>query len=66
MRASTYTAKDGSKKANWTLINLTLEVFGPMPEARLTKILLAYQIVFCAVGLFFRLRLASQWYGDLK
>jgi UDP-N-acetylglucosamine--dolichyl-phosphate N-acetylglucosaminephosphotransferase len=45
--------------ANMTVINLTLQVFGPMSERSLCIILLGIQVFACAVGLFIRYNLSQ-------
>lgn len=62
--ASTYEWK-GKSYPNMTLINLTLSVFGPMKERTLTLTLIGYQVLSCAIALYFRLHLAALWYGKL-
>eukprot|EP00804_Cyclotella_cryptica_P014712 CCRYP_020192-RA/>CCRYP_020192-RA protein AED:0.10 eAED:0.10 QI:0/0/0/1/1/1/3/0/431 len=44
---------------NMTLINLCLQICGPMNEERLCIVLLAFQIFCCALGLYFRYYLAQ-------
>ena len=44
---------------NMTLINLFLQIFGPMSEQRLCIALLAFQVVCCGIGLYIRYNLAQ-------
>ena len=56
------TRKDGEKKvemANMTLINIFLQLFGPMQEQTLCIALLILQSFCCAFGLYFRYNLAQ-------
>jgi UDP-N-acetylglucosamine--dolichyl-phosphate N-acetylglucosaminephosphotransferase len=46
--------RDDTQVANMTVINLTLQVLGPMSERSLCVVLLGGQVVFCALGLFIR------------
>ena len=48
--------------ANMTLINLTLQVCGPMDEERLCTVLLVFQILCCSFGLYFRYNLAQLFF----
>ena len=45
------------RRDNMTLINLVLRYAGPMHERTLTNVLLALQVVACAVGLAMRHKL---------
>ena len=47
---------------NWTLINLFLFIFGPMPESRVTKCLLIFQTLCCLFAFFVRYYVASFFY----
>jgi len=52
--------KRGSTEAvNMTLINLSLQIFGPMSEKMLCIFLLGMQIITCAIGFFFRYQWAQ-------
>lgn len=50
--------------ANMTVINLTLQIFGPMSERNLCILLLFGQIVSCALGLYFRYNLAQVFFDE--
>jgi UDP-N-acetylglucosamine--dolichyl-phosphate N-acetylglucosaminephosphotransferase len=54
--------RDATEVANMTVINLTLQIFGPMSERDLCIVLLCGQIGFCALGLYFRYNLAQIFY----
>lgn len=57
MFPSTFTIeKEGGNRIhnNCTLINLCLQIFGPMREETLCLVLLGLQVVSCSVGLYFR------------
>jgi len=43
---------------NFTVINATLRIFGPMHERTTTNILLGFQVLCCVAGLWLRYRLA--------
>jgi len=65
-RLPTFNAQTGlmepskiNDRTNMTLINLLLQMFGPMNEQHLCIILLAFQTLCCALGLFFRYNLAQ-------
>ncbi|KAL7554407.1 hypothetical protein ACHAWF_017856 [Thalassiosira exigua] len=45
--------------ANMTLINLTLQVLGPMTEQKLCIVLLAFQMFCCTIGIYIRYNLAQ-------
>jgi len=52
--------KDGKgEMVNMTLINLTLQIVGPMSEERLCIVLLAFQTMCCCFGLYVRYNLAQ-------
>ncbi|KAL9180996.1 hypothetical protein ACHAXT_009801 [Thalassiosira profunda] len=52
--------RSGKKEiVNMTLINLFLQIFGPMSEQRLCIALLAFQVVCCGIGLYIRYNLAQ-------
>lgn len=53
---------DDTKCANMTLLNLTLQVLGPMSERDLCITLLAIQIVSCAVGFGIRYRVSQLFF----
>jgi len=70
MEPSTFTCKphefiflkgkrDGTEVANMTVINLVLQICGPMSERSLCVFLLGIQMLSCAFGLFFRYRVAQ-------
>ena len=46
--------RDDTQVANMTVINLTLQLCGPMSERSLCIVLLGGQIIFCTFGLFVR------------
>mmetsp|Transcript_36833 Transcript_36833/g.54105 ORF Transcript_36833/g.54105 Transcript_36833/m.54105 type:complete len:443 (-) Transcript_36833:184-1512(-) len=45
--------------ANMTLINVCLQIFGPMKERTLCVVLLAFQVLCCGIGLFIRYYVAQ-------
>lgn len=45
--------------SNMTLINLFLQILGPMSEEHLCVVLLAFQTICCALGLYVRYNLAQ-------
>ncbi|EFC47309.1 predicted protein [Naegleria gruberi] len=47
---------------NWTLLNLILEITGPMKESTLTIIMVIFQVTCCAIGFFIRYRLSTYYY----
>ncbi|ETW10039.1 hypothetical protein H310_00430 [Aphanomyces invadans] len=51
-----------STRANLTMLNLFLVVFGPMPEKRLVQLLLAFQVVSCVAAFGVRYGLSSMFY----
>ena len=55
--------KDGHG-VNMTVINLTLQILGPMPEEKLTCVLLAVQVVCCSLGLLIRYRVAGNLFVE--
>ena len=55
---------DGTEVANMTVINLTLQILGPMSERTLCIVLLGMQIVSCALGLYFRYNLAQVFFDE--
>ena len=48
-----------TEMVNMTLINLFLQIFGPMSEQHLCIVLLVFQTFCCALGLYFRYNLAQ-------
>jgi len=54
------TVRRGEREmANMTLINLFLQIMGPMSEERLCVVLLVFQGLCCTLGLYFRYNLAQ-------
>lgn len=51
--------KDATEVANMTVINLTLQILGPMSEKNLCITLLGLQILSCAFGFFIRYYIAQ-------
>lgn len=51
--------REKAEMVNMTLINLFLQIFGPMSEQRLCTVLLTFQVFCCALGLYFRYNLAQ-------
>ncbi|ETV87521.1 hypothetical protein, variant [Aphanomyces astaci] len=51
-----------STRANLTMLNLFLVLFGPMPEKRLVQLLLAFQVVSCVAAFGVRYGLSSVFY----
>lgn len=56
--------KDSTEVANMTIINLTLQLFGPMSERTLCIVLLCGQCFFCGLGLYFRYNLAQVFFDE--
>jgi len=56
--------RDDTEVANMTVINLALQIFGPMSERSLCVILLGGQIVSCAIGLFIRYKVSQRFFDD--
>mmetsp|Transcript_24020 Transcript_24020/g.27412 ORF Transcript_24020/g.27412 Transcript_24020/m.27412 type:complete len:471 (-) Transcript_24020:102-1514(-) len=56
--------KNGTEVANMTVINLFLQIFGPMSEGNLCTALLVGQILCCSLGLFFRYNLAQVFFDE--
>lgn len=50
---------DDTEVANMTIINLTLQIFGPMSERSLCIALLGMQIFACAIGFFIRYNMSQ-------
>mmetsp|Transcript_8635 Transcript_8635/g.12741 ORF Transcript_8635/g.12741 Transcript_8635/m.12741 type:complete len:434 (+) Transcript_8635:121-1422(+) len=50
--------------ANMTLINLFLQIFGPMGERNLCLCLLTFQAMCCGLGLYFRYNLAPLFFDE--
>ena len=59
MEPSKVIVDEKKERMNMTLINLCLQIFGPMSEERLCIALLAFQMFSCALGLYFRYYLAQ-------
>ncbi len=55
---------NGTEVANMTVINLVLQVFGPMSERNLCIVLLFGQIASCTLGLYFRYNLAQFFFDE--
>lgn len=55
---------DGTEAANMTLVNLFLQIFGPMSERSLCVSLLGFQVLTCAFGMFVRYNLAQLFFDD--
>lgn len=51
--------KYATQVSNMTVINLTLQILGPMSEERLCVVLLAFQVLSCAFGLLVRYYIAQ-------
>ena len=62
--AATADDDDTIEVVNMTVINLTLQIFGPMSERNLCILLLFGQIVSCALGLYFRYNLAQVFFDE--
>ncbi len=56
--------KDATEVANMTVINLTLQIFGPMSERNLCIVLLSGQLASCGLGLYFRYNLAQVFFDE--
>lgn len=48
------TKEGGHNYVNMTVINLALQIFGPMREDKLCMVLLIFQVICCSLGLLFR------------
>ena len=55
-----------TSRANFTLINLMLEIFGPMKERHLVLILLAFQVFCCTVAFVIRFYIAYLVYDNVN
>ena len=55
-----------TSRANLTLINLVLECFGPMKERHLVLLLLAFQVVCCAIAFIIRFYVAYLVYDNVN
>lgn len=64
LRPSQY-AHNGALHDNLTLVNLVLRLLGPLSERTLVLVLLALQVVTCALGLWLRYEGAALLYGKL-
>ena len=56
--------KDATQVSNMTVINLILQIFGPMTESNLCIVLLCGQIFSCGLGLYFRYNLAQVFFDE--
>lgn len=59
MEASKVVSRGNVEKVNMTLINLFLQIFGPMSEENLALSLLAFQTFCCGFGFYVRYELAQ-------
>jgi UDP-N-acetylglucosamine--dolichyl-phosphate N-acetylglucosaminephosphotransferase len=59
-----YSNRAGTEVANMTVINLTLQLFGPMTERSLCLFLLAFQALCCGFGLFFRYKVSHFFFEE--
>uniref|UniRef100_A0A7S1Y9I8 UDP-N-acetylglucosamine--dolichyl-phosphate N-acetylglucosaminephosphotransferase n=1 Tax=Grammatophora oceanica TaxID=210454 RepID=A0A7S1Y9I8_9STRA len=55
---------DDTECANMTVINLTLQLLGPMTERNLCLVLLGLQVLSCSFGLFVRYYLAQFFFDE--
>jgi len=55
------TGKMESSK-NWTLLNLILEITGPMTESTLTRVMIVFQVLCCGLGFYVRYHLSTFYY----
>lgn len=65
LRASTFTVRRGGQDrvmSNMTIINVVLDLFGPMGERELCIFLLALQAACCAVGFYLRYGPAQKFF----
>jgi UDP-N-acetylglucosamine--dolichyl-phosphate N-acetylglucosaminephosphotransferase len=53
------TGKGNRERVNMTLINLFLQLLGPISEEVLCIVLLTFQVICCSLGLYFRYNLAQ-------
>ena len=56
--------KQSGQVVNMTVINLVLQLLGPMSEERLCTVLLGIQIASCAVGFYVRYNLAQVFFDE--
>ncbi|KAF0976103.1 hypothetical protein FDP41_004778 [Naegleria fowleri] len=47
---------------NWTLLNLILEITGPLKESTLTYIMIVFQVLCCALGFYIRYIYSTYYY----
>jgi len=59
-----YNNRDGTEVANMTVINLALQLFGPMTERTLCLVLLLFQVLCCGIGLFFRYEVSHFFFEE--
>jgi len=57
-------SKDGTEVANMTMINMALQIFGPMNERTLCVLLLGFQVLSCTFGFIVRYRLAQVLFDE--
>lgn len=58
------TNPDDTNGCNMTVINLTLQILGPMTEHRLCTVLLGFQVLCCTFGLFIRYHVAQYFFNQ--
>lgn len=56
--------RDDTEGVNMTVINLTLQILGPMSERSLCTVLLALQVLSCAIGLFIRYYISRFFFDE--
>ena len=56
--------KDDTEGVNMTVINLTLQIFGPMSERSLCTVLLGIQVLSCSLGLFVRYYISRFFFDE--
>ena len=64
MEPSTFKRENGGEMVNMTLINVFLQIFGPMTEQSLCLMLLGFQVFCCSLGLLFRYNLAHLFFDE--
>ena len=64
LKRLTFQRRDATKLANMTVINLALQIVGPMTEVQLCTLLLTIQLVSCGFGLFTRYYVAKFFFDE--
>lgn len=64
LKCLTWKDRDCTEVANMTVINLTLQILGPLSERNLCIVLLFVQMSCCGLGLYFRYNLAQVFFDE--